>query len=101
MLLIRRLFRRQDVQLLEKVQKKYFAKCAETVNEDDADTGVAPLIEAVVSGDWLGVAERCDPSRNWKEALAAALTYAYHDPQVRMRHHKLHSELTRYSEYCP
>ena len=73
---------RQDVQLLEKVQKKYFAKCAETVNEDDADAGVAPLIEAVVSGDWRGVAERCDPSRNWKEALAAALTYAYHDPEV-------------------
>ena len=74
---------RQDGQLLEKVQKKYFAKCAETVNEDDADAGVPPLIEAVVSGEWMGVAQRCDPAHNWKEALAAALTYAYHDPEVR------------------
>merc|ERR1719369_1522509 len=46
--------------------------------EDNA----APLIEAVCSGDWVGVAERCDPERNWKEALAAALTYSYHEPQT-------------------
>ena len=86
---------RQDGQLLEKVQKKYFAKCAETVNEDEADAGVAPLIEAVVSGDWMGVAQRCDPAQNWKEALAAALTYAYHDPQVRnqLSHLLLHLPL--------
>ena len=77
---------RQDAQLLETVQKKYFAKCAGGEGDGGEERNEAPLIEAVVSGNWIGVAERCDPSRNWKEALAAALTYAYHDPQVRMRH---------------
>lgn len=36
---------------------------------------VSRLIRAVVTHEWLHLVETCDVS-NWKEALAAALTYA-------------------------
>uniref|UniRef100_A0A4W4E361 Protein transport protein Sec31A n=1 Tax=Electrophorus electricus TaxID=8005 RepID=A0A4W4E361_ELEEL len=52
--------------LLEKTQKKYFTK---TQNK------ISKLITAVVMKEWIDILETCD-LQNWKEALAAVMTYA-------------------------
>ncbi|XP_072514145.1 protein transport protein Sec31A isoform X8 [Salminus brasiliensis] len=53
-------------ELLEKTQKKYLAK---------TQSNIGKLISAVVMKDWLDILETCD-LHNWKEALAAVMTYA-------------------------
>ncbi|XP_037121163.1 protein transport protein Sec31A isoform X5 [Syngnathus acus] len=52
--------------LLEKTQTKYFRKMRGKITK---------LISAVVTKDWRDVLTTCD-LRNWKEALAAVMTYA-------------------------
>ncbi|XP_061117990.1 protein transport protein Sec31A isoform X8 [Conger conger] len=52
--------------LLEKTQKKYFEKTKSKITK---------LISAVVTKDWRDILETCD-LQNWKEALAAVMTYA-------------------------
>ncbi|XP_068609478.1 protein transport protein Sec31A [Brachionichthys hirsutus] len=52
--------------LLEKTQKKYFLK---------AHGKLTKLISAVVMKDWRDILKTCD-LQNWKEALAAVMTYA-------------------------
>ncbi|XP_031433330.1 protein transport protein Sec31A isoform X7 [Clupea harengus] len=53
-------------ELLEKTQKKYFLK---------SQTKITKLISAVVMSDWLDILQTCD-LHNWREALAAVMTYA-------------------------
>ncbi|XP_062899524.1 protein transport protein Sec31A isoform X2 [Mobula hypostoma] len=53
-------------ELLAKTQKKYFAK---------TNSKITRLIDAVVTRDWEEILQSCD-LQNWKEALAALLTYA-------------------------
>ncbi|XP_069781539.1 protein transport protein Sec31A isoform X2 [Narcine bancroftii] len=52
-------------ELLAKTQKKYFAKTKSKITR---------LIDAVVTRDWEEILQSCD-LQNWKEALAALLTY--------------------------
>ncbi|MEQ2254295.1 Protein transport protein Sec31A [Ilyodon furcidens] len=52
--------------LLEKTQKKYFNK---------ANSKITKLISAVVMKDWHDILKTCD-LQNWREALAAVMTYA-------------------------
>ncbi|XP_067894299.1 protein transport protein Sec31A isoform X3 [Heterodontus francisci] len=56
-------------ELLAKTQKKYFAKTKSKITR---------LIDAVVTRDWKDILQSCD-LQNWKEALAALLTYAIPD----------------------
>ncbi|KAM9306638.1 protein transport protein Sec31A isoform 2-T2 [Pholidichthys leucotaenia] len=53
-------------ELLEKTQKKYFTK---------THSKITKLISAVVMKDWHDILRTCD-LQNWKEALAAVMTYA-------------------------
>ncbi|XP_042620518.1 protein transport protein Sec31A-like isoform X1 [Cyprinus carpio] len=53
-------------ELLAKTQKKYFTK---------TQSKISKLISAVVMKDCLDILETCD-LQNWKEALAAVMTYA-------------------------
>ncbi|KAM8743800.1 protein transport protein Sec31A isoform 4-T4 [Acanthopagrus schlegelii] len=53
-------------ELLEKTQKKYFTK---------THSKITKLISAVVMKDWHDVLNTCE-LQNWKEALAAVMTYA-------------------------
>ncbi|KAF7701356.1 hypothetical protein HF521_002521 [Silurus meridionalis] len=53
-------------ELLEKTQKKYLTK---------TQSKISKIISAVVMRDWLNILETCD-IQNWKEALAAVMTYA-------------------------
>ncbi|CAN9504574.1 unnamed protein product [Ophioblennius macclurei] len=53
-------------ELLKKTQKKYFTK---------NHSKITKLISAVVMKDWHDVLKTCD-LQNWKEALAAVMTYA-------------------------
>ncbi|XP_011354669.1 protein transport protein Sec31A isoform X12 [Pteropus vampyrus] len=53
-------------ELLARTQKKYFAK---------SQSKITRLITAVVMKNWREIVESCD-LKNWKEALAAVLTYA-------------------------
>uniref|UniRef100_A0A667WXY8 Protein transport protein Sec31A n=1 Tax=Myripristis murdjan TaxID=586833 RepID=A0A667WXY8_9TELE len=53
-------------ELLEKTQKKYFTK---------AHSKITKLISAVVMKDWHDILQTCD-LQNWREALAAVMTYA-------------------------
>ncbi|XP_005459734.1 protein transport protein Sec31A isoform X7 [Oreochromis niloticus] len=53
-------------ELLEKTQKKYFTK---------SHSKITKLISAVVMKDWHDILKTCD-LQNWKEALAAVMTYA-------------------------
>ncbi|XP_076875668.1 protein transport protein Sec31A isoform X10 [Brachyhypopomus gauderio] len=53
-------------ELLEKTQKKYLTK---------TQSKIGKLITAVVMKDWMDILETCD-LQNWKEALAAVMTYA-------------------------
>ncbi|XP_060751943.1 protein transport protein Sec31A isoform X9 [Tachysurus vachellii] len=53
-------------ELLEKTQKKYLTKTRSKIGK---------IISAVVMRDWLNILETCD-LQNWKEALAAVMTYA-------------------------
>nr|XP_032825144.1 protein transport protein Sec31A-like isoform X2 [Petromyzon marinus] len=53
-------------ELLASTQKKYFAR---------SQNKISRLVSAVVSRDWEDIARSCDLD-NWKEALAALLTYA-------------------------
>ncbi|XP_073769592.1 protein transport protein Sec31A isoform X23 [Danio rerio] len=53
-------------ELLAKTQRKYFSK---------TESKISKLISAVVMKDWLDILETCD-LQNWKEALAAVMTYA-------------------------
>ncbi|XP_060764279.1 protein transport protein Sec31A isoform X2 [Neoarius graeffei] len=52
--------------LLEKTQKKYLTR---------TQSKIGKIISAVVMRDWLNVLETCDV-QNWKETLAAVMTYA-------------------------
>ncbi|XP_069599096.1 protein transport protein Sec31A isoform X11 [Ranitomeya imitator] len=52
--------------LLAKTQTKYFAK---------SQSKITRLITAVVTKNWSDIVESCD-LKNWREALAAVLTYA-------------------------
>ncbi|XP_047228522.1 protein transport protein Sec31A isoform X2 [Girardinichthys multiradiatus] len=52
--------------LLVKTQKKYFNK---------ANSKITKLISAVVMKDWHDILKTCD-LQNWREALAAVMTYA-------------------------
>uniref|UniRef100_A0A8D0CSR7 Protein transport protein Sec31A n=1 Tax=Sander lucioperca TaxID=283035 RepID=A0A8D0CSR7_SANLU len=54
------------VELLQKTQKKYFTK---------THSKITKLISAVVMKDWHDILKTCD-LQNWKEALAAVMTYA-------------------------
>ncbi|XP_078070698.1 protein transport protein Sec31A isoform X2 [Mustelus asterias] len=56
-------------ELLAKTQKKYFAKTKSKITR---------LIDAVVTRDWKEILQSCN-LQNWKEALAALLTYARPD----------------------
>uniref|UniRef100_UPI003AAFBE03 protein transport protein Sec31A n=1 Tax=Centroberyx gerrardi TaxID=166262 RepID=UPI003AAFBE03 len=56
-------------ELLEKTQKKYFTK---------THSKITKLISAVVMKDWHDILQTCD-LQNWKEALAAVMTYAQPD----------------------
>ncbi|XP_035883202.1 protein transport protein Sec31A isoform X1 [Phyllostomus discolor] len=56
-------------ELLARTQKKYFAK---------SQSKVTRLITAVVMKNWKEIVESCD-LKNWREALAAVLTYAKPD----------------------
>ncbi|TSS11531.1 Protein transport protein Sec31A [Bagarius yarrelli] len=53
-------------ELLEKTQKKYLTK---------TQSKIGKIITAVVMRDWSNVLETCE-IQNWKEALAAVMTYA-------------------------
>uniref|UniRef100_A0A7N5ZXF2 Protein transport protein Sec31A n=1 Tax=Anabas testudineus TaxID=64144 RepID=A0A7N5ZXF2_ANATE len=53
-------------ELLEKTQRKYFTK---------THSKITKLISAVVMKDWHDILKTCD-LQNWKEALAAVMTYA-------------------------
>ncbi|XP_057207600.1 protein transport protein Sec31A isoform X7 [Triplophysa rosa] len=53
-------------ELLVKTQKKYFTK---------TQSKISKLISAVVMKDWLDILKTCE-LQNWKEALAAVVTYA-------------------------
>ncbi|XP_078017966.1 protein transport protein Sec31A isoform X6 [Epinephelus lanceolatus] len=53
-------------ELLEKTQKKYFTK---------THSKITKLISAVVMKDWHDILKTCD-LQNWREALAAVVTYA-------------------------
>ncbi|XP_060916636.1 protein transport protein Sec31A isoform X4 [Labrus mixtus] len=53
-------------ELLEKTQKKYFT---------NTHSKITKLISAVVMKDWHDILQTCD-LHNWKEALAAVMTYA-------------------------
>ncbi|XP_054600491.2 protein transport protein Sec31A isoform X4 [Nothobranchius furzeri] len=53
-------------ELLEKTQKKYFTR---------THSKITKLISAVVMKDWHDILKTCD-LQNWKEALAAVMTYA-------------------------
>ncbi|XP_021116617.1 protein transport protein Sec31A isoform X8 [Heterocephalus glaber] len=53
-------------ELLARTQKKYFAK---------SQSKITRLITAVVMKNWKDIVESCD-LKNWREALAAVLTYA-------------------------
>ncbi|KAJ8401872.1 hypothetical protein AAFF_G00374530 [Aldrovandia affinis] len=53
-------------ELLERTQRKYFEK---------TQSKITKLISAVVTKDWRDILESCD-LQNWKEALAAVMTYA-------------------------
>ncbi|XP_047425770.1 protein transport protein Sec31A isoform X3 [Mugil cephalus] len=53
-------------ELLEKTQRKYFMK---------THSKITKLISAVVMKDWHDILRTCD-LQNWKEALAAVMTYA-------------------------
>uniref|UniRef100_A0A8C3A9U1 Protein transport protein Sec31A n=1 Tax=Cyclopterus lumpus TaxID=8103 RepID=A0A8C3A9U1_CYCLU len=52
-------------ELLEKTQKKYFTKTHSKITK----------VSAVVMKDWHDILKTCD-LQNWKEALAAVMTYA-------------------------
>ncbi|XP_040273994.1 protein transport protein Sec31A isoform X2 [Bufo bufo] len=52
--------------LLSRTQTKYFAK---------SQSKITRLITAVVTKNWTDIVESCD-LKNWREALAAVLTYA-------------------------
>ncbi|XP_029454868.1 protein transport protein Sec31A isoform X3 [Rhinatrema bivittatum] len=56
-------------ELLAKTQKKYFAK---------SQSKITRLITAVVTKNWQEIVQSCD-LQNWREALAAVLTYARPD----------------------
>ncbi|NXQ59530.1 SC31A protein, partial [Anthoscopus minutus] len=56
-------------ELLSRTQEKYFAKMRSKITR---------LITAVVTKNWKEIVESCD-LQNWKEALAAVLTYARPD----------------------
>ncbi|KAM6177150.1 protein transport protein Sec31A isoform 13-T16 [Erethizon dorsatum] len=56
-------------ELLARTQKKYFAK---------SQSKITRLITAVVTKNWKEIVESCD-LKNWREALAAVLTYAKPD----------------------
>ncbi|NXE79943.1 SC31A protein, partial [Cochlearius cochlearius] len=56
-------------ELLSKTQKKYFAKMQSKITR---------LITAVVTKNWKEIVQSCD-LQNWREALAAVLTYARAD----------------------
>ncbi|KAK7120107.1 hypothetical protein R3I94_020205 [Phoxinus phoxinus] len=56
-------------ELLEKTQRKYFSK---------TQSKISKLISAVVMKDWSDILGTCD-LQNWKEALAAVMTYARPD----------------------
>ncbi|XP_048364987.1 protein transport protein Sec31A isoform X4 [Sphaerodactylus townsendi] len=56
-------------ELLSRTQKKYFAKTRGKITR---------LITAVVTKNWREIVQSCD-LHNWKEALAAVLTYARPD----------------------
>ncbi|XP_044080626.1 protein transport protein Sec31A isoform X3 [Neovison vison] len=56
-------------ELLAQTQKKYFAKSRSKITR---------LITAVVMKNWKEIVESCD-LKNWREALAAVLTYAKPD----------------------
>nr|XP_056711148.1 protein transport protein Sec31A isoform X3 [Euleptes europaea] len=56
-------------ELLSRTQKKYFAKTRGKITR---------LITAVVTKNWREIVQSCD-LQNWKEALAAVLTYARPD----------------------
>ncbi|NXR17407.1 SC31A protein, partial [Cinclus mexicanus] len=56
-------------ELLSRTQEKYFAKMRSKITR---------LITAVVTKNWKEIVESCD-LRNWREALAAVLTYARPD----------------------
>ncbi|XP_062964658.1 protein transport protein Sec31A isoform X11 [Cynocephalus volans] len=56
-------------ELLARTQKKYFAK---------SQSKITRLITAVVMKNWKEIVESCD-LKNWREALAAVLTYAKTD----------------------
>ncbi|XP_049741804.1 protein transport protein Sec31A isoform X13 [Loxodonta africana] len=56
-------------ELLARTQKKYFAK---------SQSKITRLITAVVMKNWKEIVESCDLN-NWREALAAVLTYAKPD----------------------
>ncbi|XP_068430073.1 protein transport protein Sec31A [Clinocottus analis] len=56
-------------ELLEKTQKKYFTK---------THSKITKLISAVVMKDWHDILKTCE-LQNWKEALAAVMTYAQPD----------------------
>ncbi|XP_061439166.1 protein transport protein Sec31A isoform X14 [Rhineura floridana] len=56
-------------ELLSRTQKKYFAKTRGKITR---------LITAVVTKNWKEIVQSCD-LQNWKEALAAVLTYARPD----------------------
>nr|XP_044998674.1 protein transport protein Sec31A isoform X6 [Jaculus jaculus] len=56
-------------ELLARTQKKYFAK---------SQSKITRLITAVVMKNWREIVESCD-LQNWREALAAVLTYANAD----------------------
>ncbi|XP_070706326.1 protein transport protein Sec31A [Pempheris klunzingeri] len=53
-------------ELLQKTQKKYFTK---------THSKITKLISAVVMKDWHDILKTCD-LQNWREALAAVMTYA-------------------------
>ncbi|XP_034626640.1 protein transport protein Sec31A isoform X5 [Trachemys scripta elegans] len=56
-------------ELLSRTQKKYFAK---------VQSKITRLITAVVTKNWKEIVQSCD-LQNWREALAAVLTYARPD----------------------
>ncbi|XP_026509093.1 protein transport protein Sec31A isoform X5 [Terrapene carolina triunguis] len=56
-------------ELLSRTQKKYFAKMQSKITR---------LITAVVTKNWKEIVQSCD-LQNWREALAAVLTYARPD----------------------
>ncbi|XP_004643434.1 protein transport protein Sec31A isoform X9 [Octodon degus] len=56
-------------ELLARTQRKYFAK---------SQSKITRLITAVVMKNWKEIVESCD-LKNWREALAAVLTYAKPD----------------------